>query len=1074
MLKTDDHHKAELSRNNLQQRIMVVMIAFFVVMISPVVALENSYTEDFSSTTYKDDANTTAHWDTGAGELKLFPFSTGLVANYNDGDLCVGNTVSGNIVFAAMHSAGVRAIDITDPENPLDISLFPTSNTARWIDVDGNLVYCACDGFGLEVIDYNDPANPTLRGSLSLPGESYFVEVDGDLAYVACSGSGVKIIDISDPASPFVIGSVSTPGSARHVCLAGEIAYLADSNAGLTVIDISNKTAPFVITTVPTTSCRGVDLSGDYLYIADHNSGIVVFDVSDPGNPLQVGSLITPGPALGVTIDGDRLFASCYQDGFVIVDITDPANPIQAEALDYGGLIFNTFVAGEYLFVSSYSDGLQVIRFAAPNLPVEVNSITPFNYDSFIVDGNLGYSAGGSLVVWDMTDPLQPVEHGRLTDTNYCNQLVVRGDLLYAIIGYPDEFAVIDVSTPENPVLLDSISSGNSYNSAFCLEGDLAYFVAETQGMRVIDISDPTNLVEIGSWSYHGDSWRDIQVAQDYAYILSRDLHQGGYYQGHLQIVNVSDPTNPTTVSMEPYGDYVRCLAIDGNVLFIGVNSNELWAFDISNHNSPVFKSNLTLPYSINKIVINGDRAFVGSSVVDISSIDNISLIGTYPGSSRLALAGDYLYNYSYNNPLKILKHRQVDLATERNQGQGHGFGDPLGEVIQMRLTPTNSERVSWDISSDYGSSWTSATPDQWITVTSPGQGMGWRSQHELVQNNVNPTCESLGIEWRYEFGNIISVTDIPADQGGQVRLRWNRSAYDDITNPDRIKYYEMYRRYDSAVAKAAGAEQKPDKDTPQIRWPEGDWDSLGRVFAYGEDVYSAVVPTLADSTAEDGLQYSVYFIRAVTEEGVPFYDCQPDSGYSVDNLAPNAPANFNVTYGDENELSWLANEEEDFRYYKIYRGETIDFPVDPEALLHTTTNTSWSDIEGSSTSFYKISSVDFAGNESQTVGAEGASDVENPSSVLRFALHQNRPNPFNTNTTISFDLPEAERVSLRIYSIDGRLLNELVDEVLPAGEHNLIWDGNDSEGNEAISGVYFCHLTANGKAISKKMRVLK
>ncbi len=93
----------------------------------------------------------------------------------------------------------------------------------------------------------------------------------------------------------------------------------------------------------------------------------------------------------------------------------------------------------------------------------------------------------------------------------------------------------------------------------------------------------------------------------------------------------------------------------------------------------------------------------------------------------------------------------------------------------------------------------------------------------------------------------------------------------------------------------------------------------------------------------------------------------------------------------------------------------------------------------------------------------------------LTFALHQNFPNPFNSTTTIHFDLPEAADVQLVIYDILGRKVEILVSDQLVSGKYEVVWDASN-----VVSGVYFYRLTINNSSagsfgqITKKMVLLK
>ncbi len=95
-----------------------------------------------------------------------------------------------------------------------------------------------------------------------------------------------------------------------------------------------------------------------------------------------------------------------------------------------------------------------------------------------------------------------------------------------------------------------------------------------------------------------------------------------------------------------------------------------------------------------------------------------------------------------------------------------------------------------------------------------------------------------------------------------------------------------------------------------------------------------------------------------------------------------------------------------------------------------------------------------------------------------RVALEQNSPNPFNPVTTIAFAVPaiggSSVDAALAIYSVDGRLVNVLVDGPLSGGEHSVTWDGRDGSGNRVASGIYLYRLTVDGESASRKMTLLK
>lgn len=90
------------------------------------------------------------------------------------------------------------------------------------------------------------------------------------------------------------------------------------------------------------------------------------------------------------------------------------------------------------------------------------------------------------------------------------------------------------------------------------------------------------------------------------------------------------------------------------------------------------------------------------------------------------------------------------------------------------------------------------------------------------------------------------------------------------------------------------------------------------------------------------------------------------------------------------------------------------------------------------------------------------------------FDLQQNYPNPFNPETQISFTIPQALMVSLKIYNITGQEVRTLVNENRSAGTHTVRWDGSNNQGIKVGSGVYVYTIRAGKFLQSKKMTFMK
>jgi|GEM_PF-6482974 len=93
---------------------------------------------------------------------------------------------------------------------------------------------------------------------------------------------------------------------------------------------------------------------------------------------------------------------------------------------------------------------------------------------------------------------------------------------------------------------------------------------------------------------------------------------------------------------------------------------------------------------------------------------------------------------------------------------------------------------------------------------------------------------------------------------------------------------------------------------------------------------------------------------------------------------------------------------------------------------------------------------------------------------ITPLSLAQNSPNPFVTDTRITFKLREEAPVKLEIFNIKGQLVRKMNLDAKGAGEHQIDWDGYDNYGTRCAPGVYLYKLRAGKFSSSRKMIMLK
>lgn len=105
----------------------------------------------------------------------------------------------------------------------------------------------------------------------------------------------------------------------------------------------------------------------------------------------------------------------------------------------------------------------------------------------------------------------------------------------------------------------------------------------------------------------------------------------------------------------------------------------------------------------------------------------------------------------------------------------------------------------------------------------------------------------------------------------------------------------------------------------------------------------------------------------------------------------------------------------------------------------------------------------------------ENVSAVENQKPVVKdLKLNGNYPNPFDKLTNIEFELENAGDVKVIIYDNSGKLIKTIDCKDCQAGKNTLQWNGVDSQGEKAKSGVFYYEVHFDKSIFSKNMILIK
>ena len=237
----------------------------------------------------------------------------------------------------------------------------------------------------------------------------------------------------------------------------------------------------------------------EFAYLAEGDKGIRVFDVSYPEDLLLVSSVARTGLSsapVALARSGMYLFAG-GSGGITVIDVSDPIAPDIVAGLGHDplGAGRSLEVYGDYIYVADGAVGLETVNITNPLIPqLTGTTATPGDCQDVIAAGNYLYIADSAsgLVVYDIADPaaVPLVPLNTRTVTGQALSLARDGNLI--LVGAQEgAITLMGVTNPESPSLRSTLNACTQPVSSITVRGTLAYLACGSEGLVIVNISDP-------------------------------------------------------------------------------------------------------------------------------------------------------------------------------------------------------------------------------------------------------------------------------------------------------------------------------------------------------------------------------------------------------------------------------------------------------------------------------------------------------------------------------------------------------------------------------------------------------
>jgi hypothetical protein len=323
------------------------------------------------------------------------------------------------------------------------------------------------------------------------------------------------------------------------------------------------------------------------------------------------------------------------------------------------------------------------------------------------------------------------------------------------------------------------------------VRGDYAFLADGVNGLKIIDISDPTMPLKVGNY-YNGSGAHGVTISDNHAYLTTTHSTVG------IEIIDISDPENPTKISSYYDGNgTTQSVVVSGNYAYNADLYNDgLEIINVTDQKNPTNVGNFfeedglffwtrvqgNLAYIL-KVNTAGEMNIYGISleIINVSNPVNPIKVGSYRGNCgwplRLAVCGDYVYLAASSNDLEI-----IDVSNPCNPHKVGEYFDRVGETFEI-IVDGNNVFVLDDINGlEIYNVKNPANPlkvGQYLNETNNAYGIAVDENYAYIANG-NRGLEILALQLDTDGDGLSDAEETTEGKDGYVTDQYNIDSDDD------------------------------------------------------------------------------------------------------------------------------------------------------------------------------------------------------------------------------------------------------------------------------------------------------